>query len=220
MRPFVRAERRRFFLRLAVALGVASIALCGCGATSTAPKKAEAPPEPVTGLHALYQMFAASHAWAPDAQVYNFTSIHLSDVKPQPGKAGAWQAVFVSPSLQQSRTYTFSVIEASMSLHQGINSGKPDAWSGPNASSQPFSIAAARVDSDAAYQTALKKAAAFDAKKSGHGDDLSVYRKPVPTAMPRGAYSGAKAQAPANFRCWWTPPREHTWRRCIEGWRH
>ena len=144
-----------------------AIAFASCGTTNTAPKKPEAAPEPVTGLHALYQMFAATHAWAPDAQVYEFNSIHLTDVKPAPGKAGGWQAVFVSRSLMQSKTYTYSVAEESMSLHQGINSGKAESWSGPNASTKPFTIAAAKIDTDAAYQTALKKAADFDAKHPG-----------------------------------------------------
>ncbi len=146
---------------------VAIAAMTSCGTAGTEPKKAEAPPEPVTGLHALYQMFAATHAWAPDALIYEVNSIHVSDVKPQPGKAGAWQATFVSRSLQQSRIYTYSVIEASVSLHQGVTSSKAESWSGPNASSQPFAIAAAKIDTDAAYETALKKAADFDGKHPG-----------------------------------------------------
>jgi hypothetical protein len=112
-------------------------------------------------------MFAASHQWAPDAEVYEFKSIHIADVKPQPGKSGAWQAVFVSPSLQQSCTYTYSVIEASSSLHQGIHAGKPERWSAPNRSTKPFSISGAKIDSDEAYKTAIKKGAAFDAKHPG-----------------------------------------------------
>lgn len=118
----------------------------------------------MSGLHALYQMFAASHAWAPDAQVYKLESLAVTDVKPQPGKSGAWQVTFVSPSLQQSCMYTFSVNEESMSLHKGINAGKPESWSQPNASTRPFPIAAAKIDSDEAYQTALKKGADFNAQ--------------------------------------------------------
>ncbi len=154
-------------MKSTLALTTCALFLWGCGSTVKEAAKPEAPPEPVTGLHALYQMFAASHAWAPDAQVYKLNSINLSDVKPQPGKAGAWQAIFISPSLQQSRTYTYSVIEASTSLHKGINSSKAESWSAPNRNTRPFPIAAAKTDSDAAYQTALKKGAEFDAKHPG-----------------------------------------------------
>ena len=149
------------------AMTVLMVLLAGCGPSGTQTKKVEAPPEPVTGLHALYQMFNFSHQWAPDAQVYEFTSIHLPDVKPQPGKAGAWQVTFVSPSLQQSQSYTYSVEEASASLHQGITAGKAAAWSAPNRATKPFSIAAAKIDSDQAYKTAITKGAAFDAKNPG-----------------------------------------------------
>ena len=150
-------------------IGVAAITfltllLAGCGSSAPEPKKEEAPPEPVTGLHALYQMYAASRAWAPDAQVYDLNSITLTDVKAQPGKAGAWQAKFVSPSLGQSRTYTFSVIEASMTMHKGIQPAKAENWNGPSGNIKPFLIAAAKKDSDQAYEVALKKAAAYAAK--------------------------------------------------------
>ncbi len=152
---------------LRIALAIVTMAMAGCGTGPGDTKKTEAPPEPVTGLHALYQMFNFSHQWAPDAQVYEFTSIHLPDIKPQPGKAGAWQVTFVSPSLQQSQTYTFSVEEASASLHQGVTAGKAASWSAPNRATHPFSIAAAKIDSDEAYKTALVKGAAFDAKNPG-----------------------------------------------------
>ncbi len=154
-------------MKRSAAVALFGLILTGCGSTTSEVKKPEAPPEPVTGLHALYQMFAASHAWAPDAQVYRLDSIDVTGVKPQAGKAGAWQVVFVSPSLQQSRTYTYSVTEVSMSLHNGINSGKPESWTRPNASTQPFPIAAAKIDSDEAYRVALKKGADFDAKHPG-----------------------------------------------------
>ena len=127
----------------------------------------EAAPEPVTGLHALYQMFAASHAWAPDAQVYQLTSLHIDGVKPQPGKAGAWQVRFISPSLQQAKTYTFSVIDASASLLKGINSSKSESWSGAPGSTHPFLIQAAKKDSDEAWAIAIKKGADYDAKNPG-----------------------------------------------------
>jgi hypothetical protein len=143
---------------------VLTVLLAACGSTVTETKKAEAPPEPVTGLHALYQMFAASHAWAPDAQVYKLTSINVSDVPSQKGKAGVWQVTFVSPTLQQARAYTYSVAEESMTLHKGIDqSAKPESWSA-HGSEVPFTIAAAKIDSDQAYEAAMKKAQDYASK--------------------------------------------------------
>jgi len=118
---------------------------------------------PVTGLHALFQMYTASRSWAPDTQVYQLTSIAVSDLKPQPGKVGAWQVIFVSPSLQQSRTYTYSVLDESVGLPKGINSGRPETWS-QHGSTVPFVIAGAKTDSDQAYQAGAAKSADYVAK--------------------------------------------------------
>src|SRR4051794_28721783 len=87
-------------------------------ACSEAPKKAaekapEAPPEPVTGSTAFFRMYTAARGWAGDLQPLRLTSLNLSEVKKVPGKAAAWQAVFVSPERGKSRSYTYSVIEAS-----------------------------------------------------------------------------------------------------------
>jgi hypothetical protein len=160
------AGGKRLYLRLRAFVITLPVFLAACGSSVTETKKPEAPPEAVTGLHALYQMFAASKAWATDAQVLKLTSIHVTDVPAKPGRAGVWQVTFVSPSLQQARTYTYSVTEESMTLHQGIDSGKAESWSA-HGSDHPFLIAAAKFDSDQAYETAFKKAADYSAKNPG-----------------------------------------------------
>ncbi len=142
------------------------ILFAGC---SDSPKKKvpEKPPEPVTGSHALFQMYTSARAWAQDLQILRMTSINLPAVKTMPGRAAAWQVTFVSPGLSQSRTYTYSVVEASVTLRKGIFSENPRSWGGASGSEKPFLIAAVKVDSDDAYQTALKKAADYDTKHPG-----------------------------------------------------
>src|SRR5580658_4600635 len=78
------------------------------------------PAVPLTGLHALYQMYTSARAWAQDLQILRYSSIDIREVPPQDGKAAAWQVVFVSQALAKSRTYTLSVYEASATLHEGI----------------------------------------------------------------------------------------------------
>jgi hypothetical protein len=143
---------------------LAALLLAGCGEP---PKKAEGekPEEPVTGLHALYQMFGSARAWAPDVQVLHLTSLHLSGTPTRPGKAAGWQATFVSPSLQQARAYTFSVVEVSVSLRKGIFPDAPRTWRA--GSDHPFLIAGAKKDSDDAYQIALTKAADYNKQHPG-----------------------------------------------------
>ncbi len=156
-----------FLMAPVVAVSVVA-ATVGCS-SSPAPKKVEAPAVPVTGLHALYQMYSNSKQWAPDTQVLSLNSLHAGDVKDEPGKSGVWQVTFVSASLGQSRTYTSSATEVSMSMHQGIDGAKSESYT-PNRGSQvPFVIAAAKIDSNQAYAAALKhpNAAEYAAKNPG-----------------------------------------------------
>lgn len=141
----------------------AVVILAGCsGDTATETKKAEKPPEPVTGQSALFRMYQVARSWAPDAVVLKMNSIHLTDVPAVRGKAGAWQATFGSPEKGMSRIYTYSVVEGEGNLHQGVFGGQQESWS-PSAV-RPFLIGAVKIDTDAALKTAAGKAADYDAK--------------------------------------------------------
>ncbi|MDP9169294.1 MAG: hypothetical protein M3N54_01640, partial [Acidobacteriota bacterium] len=93
--------------------------LAGCDSTP-AVKVEKKPAEPVTGLHALYQMYSHARSWAPDIKILRYGSIEVTQVKAQPGKAGAWQVTFASEALAQKRAYTFSVYDVSATLRQGM----------------------------------------------------------------------------------------------------
>jgi hypothetical protein len=135
----------------------------GCSAPSK-PKEAAKAPEPVTGLHALAQMYNSARKWAPDVLVFRVNSMNVDAVKQQPGRAGAWQAVFVSPTLGQSRGYTFSVADVSTTMRAGIFADTAAPFSARSQSAQPFSIAAAKKDTDEVYEVARKKAASYAGK--------------------------------------------------------
>jgi len=144
--------------------------LTGCSSETPAPqaKKAEEKPaEPVTGRQALQQMYIAGRGWAPDIQPLKMNSILLPELKAEPGKAAAWQVMFVSPSQRKGRIYTYSVVESSGNLHKGVFAGLDQSWSGPSGSTKPFLMASVKVDSSDAYQTALKKAADYEKKNPG-----------------------------------------------------
>ena len=151
-------------LRLAGCCAIALLLLgCSQSPSKSAAKTAELekPAEPVTGLRALYQMYTAARGWAADAQPLTMNSINLPEVKPEPGKAAAWQVTFVSPAGSKARSYTYSVIEAQGNLHKGVFAGPDQGWSGPRGNQKPFLMAAARKDSDTAYEVAIKKGAEY-----------------------------------------------------------
>jgi hypothetical protein len=135
--------------------------LQSCGSTP-APVVEKKAAEPVTGLHALYAMYGKARMWAPDIKVLRLSSIDIAKVPKIPGKAPAWQAVFVSESLGQKRAYTYSVIDSSTTLREGTFPDSPTAWSSDN---RGILMAAMRSDTDKAWETALKHGEAY-AKKN------------------------------------------------------
>src|SRR5260370_19514277 len=89
------------------------------------------PPEPVTGKYALYQMYTAARgSMGADIEPLQLKSIHLRDVKAEPGKAAAWQVTFVSARSSNGRSYTYTVEEAEGNLHKGVFTGQEESWSG------------------------------------------------------------------------------------------
>lgn len=143
--------------------------LSGCSETSTTPvaKKEPEKVEPITGQTALYRMYQAARTWANDAQVLKAGSMHISDAPdgpPASGAAPAWTATFTSQTKSEARTYTYSVVESQGNLHKGSFAGPTEGWSGHGL---PFLIAAVKVDTDAAFKTAMEKAAEYDKKNPG-----------------------------------------------------
>lgn len=157
-----------------------SLLLAGCSeAPKTAGKAVETKPaEPVSGRYALFQMYTAARAWAPDIETIRLASIPVAGVAPKAGKCGAWQATFVSARTSRARTYTYSVVEGEGNLHKGVFAGQEQGWSGPKGLTIPFPMAAIKVDSDAALETAMKKGAEYSRKNPG---------KPITFVMERTA---------------------------------
>lgn len=140
--------------------------LAACSSESPQPaaeKEKAKPAAPVTGRFAFNQMYITARAWAPDLQILRLASIPLAEVKGENGKAGAWQATFVSDRLGRAKTYTYSVVESSGNLHQGVFGGNEEAYT-PRGQALTFSIQALKIDSDAAYETAAKKGAEYSKK--------------------------------------------------------
>lgn len=144
-----------------------ALLLSACSEAPTSVEKTKAPekpPEPVTGRQAFQMMYPQARLWAADAQPLDLRSIHLSQVKPQKGKAGGWQATFVSPSLGKARPYTYSAVEEEGNLHQGVFAGIAQDYDIARGATQPFLVAALKFDSDQAYDAAAEKSQDYTKK--------------------------------------------------------
>lgn len=143
-------------------------------ACSEAPKTvAEKEPEklldPVGGQSAVYKMYQAGRSWAPDLQVLKASSRQLEGVGDIPrGKAAAWEATFVSAAKNQAKDLTYSIKEVLPGLRKGVFGAPEHSWSGASGNSAPFPVIAVKVETDAAYETALKNGGAdYDKKNPG-----------------------------------------------------
>ena len=87
-------------------------------------------------------------------------SITLNSMAGKEGFYPAWRLTLVSQSKHQAKSYTFSVVAAE-GLYKDVFAGHDEAYTGPRGQTAPFPIQALKIDSDAAYQTALKKSADF-----------------------------------------------------------
>ncbi len=140
-----------------------SLALLFLASCSTAPPEAGKPPvtakipEPVTARKAFYQVYSAARMWSPDVMPLRVESMPVEGITPKDGKFGAWRVTFASQTKGKIKVFTYAVIEASASLHEGVFSIGEDRWSGPKPIEQPFYIQAFRIDSDAALKTAQEK---------------------------------------------------------------
>ena len=62
---------------------------------------------------------------------------------------------------RMARSYTYTVEESSGNLHKGTFAGPEQSWSGPRGKQTPFLMAAVKIDSTAAHETAMKKSAEY-----------------------------------------------------------
>lgn len=152
----------------AIAVG-AALVMTACSEAPKTETKAEpeakqeapAPVEPVLGKAAFYEMYKPARAWATDLLVLSLASGEVEGFKIQGGKAAMWTAVFVSPSKQAARTFTYAIVDQLPKIHKGVFEGGMESWTGSTSQSEPFHMTDVAYNSDAAEQTAAEKAAAF-----------------------------------------------------------
>jgi hypothetical protein len=134
-------------------------------------KAASAPPQPVSGKTAFWEMYKAAHSWAPDLVPLSLESKSIPGVKNEGGKAAMWTATFGSPSRREARPFSYAVAASPPDVYKGVTVGNTLTWLGPTPEALAFTTSDFAVDSDAAYTTAASQAAAW--QKSHPGTDVS-----------------------------------------------
>ena len=151
----------------AVALS-AAVLVAGCSkgsdtslVTSNVVKAADAQPAPVTARTALGPMYKAALSWSSDVQLMRLSPTPLTGFKNEEGKAAIWEAEFGSAVHHQLRVYTYSIATVPPDIFRGVTGQIPRPWGGPTRDAMPVDMSLFTVDSDTAYQTSAKDAAAW-----------------------------------------------------------
>jgi hypothetical protein len=142
----------------------AVLLLTGCSESPTVETKTKAPEPPsapITGRQAFQMTYPQARTWAADCQPMRIRSFNLENPKSEDGKAGAWEILWVSAAKGRQRTYTWSAIEAEGNLHKGVFAGLEDSWRGPQGQEKPFVVAALKIDTPDALQTAISKSGEY-----------------------------------------------------------
>jgi hypothetical protein len=130
-------------------------------------KEPPPPPKPITGREALYKVLPMARAWDREARIVSIESIRIDDmVKPEPGRSGAWRIRLASTTKQAIRSFSWSAVEVSQSLHEGTRAIGDQPWD-PQGKPFAFHIAGLRTDSDKALAIAEEKSQAYLKKHPG-----------------------------------------------------
>lgn len=149
-----------------VAVVIAVLSLAGCSGPSTSPagdaksepEKKEAPPAPVTAHKAFWEIYKSSYKWAPDSLPLSIEAKEVAGFTYEGGTAAAWEANFGSLSRKEAHKFTYSIMAKPPDLIKGVSVGSAIPWGGPVKKALTFRTDDFKVDSDAAYKTALEKA--------------------------------------------------------------
>ena len=161
---YASAHLFRFFA--ATLAAAALVAGCSNGSvngpgTTNVVKAADSPATPVTAKAALGPMYKAALAWSGDVQLMRLSPKPLAGFKNEEGKAAMWEAEFGSAMHHQLRVYTYSIATVPPDVFKGVSGQIPRPWGGPTRNAMPVDLSLFTVDSDAAYQTSAKDAAAW-----------------------------------------------------------
>lgn len=152
----------RFAIRSFAVFFVLSLIACSGGGNKPAEQPAAAiKQEPKQaqlemGREAFQKMYVFAHQWAPDAKPYSLESVVNSESNGQGGKASVWSSGFASPSRRGLKRFLWSGSVLPDAPSSGVSSGVEDTYNPSNASTQVFEFAFLKVDSDKAYEVALK----------------------------------------------------------------
>lgn len=164
---------------------IAFLTACNSEAPKPAAKKAEEKPEAITGRSAFYKMYPSARQWAADCKVIQLTSIQLTGVTAEPGKAGAWRAVFTSDSKSMAKTFLWSAVDAEGGYRKGTWGGTEESFRGKIGQAVPFYPQALQHDSDEAYKEAITKEDPY--LKKGEKSEINFLLESTPR-FPNAAW--------------------------------
>lgn len=142
---------------------VALAALSACSSDNKPAAKSAEPAKPekkepllYTGREAFQKMYLSAHLWVADAKPYRLESQVNAESNGKDGKATIWRSGFGSLTRRGLKSFLWSGSQLPDAPSPGVSSGVEDTYNPSNSSTQTFDFAFLKVDSDKAYEVALK----------------------------------------------------------------
>ncbi len=110
----------------------------------------------LTGREAFQKMYVSAHGWVADAKPYMLESVVNAESNGHDGKASVWRSGFASLSRRGIKAFLWSGSALPDAPSQGVSSGVEDTYNPSNSSTQTFDFGFLKIDSDKAYDVALK----------------------------------------------------------------
>jgi hypothetical protein len=147
----------------AIPLTVLALLTTGCSDSAAPVRKAEATKpveaQPISGQSAIFQMFQVARTWSSDAMLLKLENGDIPEAKAQPGKYGVWRATYISQSKSAKREYVYASADSDGGIIKGVRAGADSSYT-RSPQTHPFAVQEIRVDTVAAYETAMKAVAA------------------------------------------------------------
>lgn len=128
--------------------------------TAEAATKPVGPPQPVPAMTAFWEMYKPAYQWSKDMLPLSLSANKVEGYRNHDGMAYLWTAVFVSPGRNEARTYDYAVVDSPLAP-KGVTARVVQTWAGATREAVPFHASEIAVNSDAAWNTAAGKAAAW-----------------------------------------------------------
>ncbi len=129
--------------------------------------------EYLTGRAAFQKLFVSARGFAPDVKPYRLESTYTKGAPVNKGESALWRGQFASPSRKAVKAYSWSGLSGPDAPERGVSHSTEDTYNPSNSTQAVFELPFLKIDTDQAFEEALKHGGSKAYKKDA--DDPVVF---------------------------------------------